>query len=142
MRTVGEFLEGGYLLTEIDESESVLAASWRMIAGNIGALLVLRDGRPVGIITERDLLVRVIGLRRDPAEAKVGEVMHAPFTHVGPDTTLEECERLMAAQDVRHLPVLDGDVPVGMISMRDLLHAETSKQRGHLPLEQSSYQLH
>ena len=143
MTTVGELLDGVHHLVDIQADETVLAASWRMIAANIGALLVQRQGAPVGIITERDILVRVVGLRRDPGETLVGDVMSSPFVSVTLETMLEDCERMLAQHNIRHLPVFAEEGPVAMISLRDLLHAETRLQRDQIRnLEQNLYRLH
>jgi CBS domain-containing protein len=129
MRTVSELLDGVYHLVDIAADETVLKASWRMSSAGIGALLVMRHGEPVGMLSERDLLVRVIGARRDPAETLVAEVMTQPVIHVAPQTSLDECRELMAEHRIRHLPVFCGDTPVAMVSLRDLLDASLSLER-------------
>ncbi|HEX4592024.1 MAG TPA: CBS domain-containing protein, partial [Gemmataceae bacterium] len=78
-------------------------------------------GRLVGIITERDLLQRVVSQRRDPATSPVGEVMSAEVACCRPETTVDEARSVMKNRRIRHLPVLDGDEQLlGLISIGDL----------------------
>ncbi len=144
MPTVSEILDGVYLLVDIEADETVLAASWRMSSAQVGALLVMRHGEPVGILTERDLMVRVISKRREPAETLVVEVMSAPLLCVYPHTSLEACRELMASRCVRHLPVFHDDTPVAMISSRDLLKGELPALRRGVDraLVHTTHQLH
>jgi CBS domain-containing protein len=86
----------------------------------IGGLLVLSGGAPVGIFTERDVLVRVVAEGRDPEGTLVGEVMSANLAVVGPDTTVEEAMAICTDKRCRHLPVMDGDELLGLISSGDL----------------------
>ena len=120
MRTVADVLDGIYHLVDIQADETVLAASWRMASARVGALLVMRYDDPVGIFSERDVLTKVVGMRRDPAETLVLEVMSQPVIHVFPHTTLGECRQLMGRHRIRHLPVFCDDTPLAMLSLRDV----------------------
>lgn len=142
MRTVSEILDGVYHLVDVEADETVLTASWRMISAGVGALLVMRHGEPVGILTERDLMVQVIGKRREPAETLAVEVMSAPVVHVDPHTSLEACRELMAVHRIRHLPVYCEDTPVAMISLRDLLDVELPLRRDARAPEHAAHRLH
>jgi CBS domain-containing protein len=91
-----------------------------MNRAKIGALLVLKDKNLVGIFSERDVLTRVIGAGRDPAQTLIGEVMtRAPLTISG-SSRLSDALRLMTNRHCRHLPVIQGTELAGMISLRDL----------------------
>src|SRR5215207_10580617 len=119
MATVRDILaaKGPHVLS-IGPDASVLDAALLMNEHKVGSLLVMEGGRLVGIITERDLLVRLIGQRRDPAASKVCEVMTAEVACCRPDTALDEARGVMKNRRIRHLPVLDGEgTLLGLISI-------------------------
>lgn len=104
------------------ETESVATAMERLAAKDVGALLVLRAGKVAGILSERDVLRRVVARGRDPHDTRVGEVATPEPTAVGAETSIRECTELIRSHGFRHLPVVDADRrPVGLISSRDLL---------------------
>lgn len=86
----------------------------------VGALLVLDQERIAGIFTERDVLFRVVNDGLDPAATPVSQVMTKEPYSVAPSMTVEEAMREVTDRRVRHLPLIDGDQPVGMISSGDL----------------------
>jgi CBS domain-containing protein len=89
-----------------------------------GAALVLARGKLVGILSERDLVLRVVGKGLDPHRVKVAEIMSRPVEWVGPEATPEAAFDLMAANHVRHLAVVDGKArPIGLLSMRRVAEA-------------------
>lgn len=89
--------------------ETVLAASRRMAAAGVGTLVVLdEERRPVGIVTDRDVLVRCVAAEGDPAAMTLAAVMSAPVKHVYEGTSLEEALAAMAGAHARRLVVLDG----------------------------------
>ena len=91
-----------------------------MAKRRFGAVPVVENGRPVGIFTERDVLVRVVAARKDPETTRLGEVMTAnPDTVKSSDAVLHALE-LMNQHGYRHLPVVDGDRLIGVVSIRDL----------------------
>lgn len=90
-----------------------------MAEKDIGAVMVVAGGRLVGIFTERDYVRRVVLQDRDAAQTGVGDVMTTRILFVRPDQTIEECMALMTDRHLRHLPVLDGDALVGVVSIRD-----------------------
>jgi CBS domain-containing protein len=104
----------------ISPGGSVAVAVRLMNERRIGSLLVMDGDLLVGIFTERDVLVRVVGAGRDPAEATVRDVMTTQLLTIEPDTTVEEAMRLMTERRCRHLPVLEDDQVVGLISIGDL----------------------
>jgi CBS domain-containing protein len=119
----------GDLLT-VDPAAPVVAVAQRMADRNVGAVLVTEDGRLAGIMTERDIMRAVArGLRED---AVVGECMTAHPDTIAPDDTIEHAAVLMIHGGYRHLPVLDGDDIVGVLSIRDLVQVvvEDSAPRG------------
>jgi CBS domain-containing protein len=100
---------------------TVYEAIERMSERHIGALVVLSGGELVGIIAERDYARKVILQGRQSRETRVREIMSMPVFYVSPETTIDECMRVMASRLVRHLPVLEDERVVGMISMGDLV---------------------
>jgi CBS domain-containing protein len=105
---------------------TVLAAVERMNEQRIGALLIAdryRPGqpyRPIGIVTERDILVRVIACRLDPETTSVGEVMTSDPVTIHADATVAEAMTLITERRCRHLPVVDDSGLCGLISIGDL----------------------
>ena len=117
-------------LLTVEAGVPVVAVARRMVDRNVGAVLVLEEGRLAGIMTERDLMRAVArGLRDD---ARVGECMTADPDTIAPDDTIEHAAVLMIHGGYRHLPVVDGDDVVGVLSIRDLVQVvvEDSAPRG------------
>lgn len=103
--------------------ESVRTAAQRMGTRNVGTLVVLNElGRPVGILTDRDVAVRVVGQGRDPYATTVDSVMTEDLETVHDDTSIEDALRRMRARGVRRLPVTNsaGEC-LGMVSLDDIL---------------------
>lgn len=122
MATVRDILVGRTLkMQTIAPGGTVLEAAEKMNAQKIGSLAVLEGGELIGILTERDLLTRVIAGRRDPAATLVRDVMTANVICCTRDSSLDELSDTMKAKKVRHLPVVDDDRKlIGMISIGDL----------------------
>jgi CBS domain-containing protein len=104
-----------------DVSQSVLELARAMVERNIGAVPVLRDGELVGIFSERDLMRRVVAEGRDPATTCVAEVMTDDPLTVGPGEDVETCMILMRRHGFRHLPICEGKLLKGLVSLRDIL---------------------
>ena len=104
----------------IDHDASLEEAAEALAADNIGALLVTRDGGMVGIVSERDVVTHLAaGTHLD--RLCVGEAMAGDVVTVSPETTILAAARAMAEADVRHLPVVDGHLVAGLVSVRDLV---------------------
>jgi CBS domain-containing protein len=108
--------------------ESVLRLSRRMSDGNVGAAVVLDEGRLVGIFSERDLMTRVVVVGRDAATTPVSAVMTREVVTADIADPTREAEAKMRRYGCRHLPVCRGADVVGMLSMRDLLRDELKEQ--------------
>ncbi len=89
----------------------------------VGSVLVLEDGYPVGIFSERDVLVRVVAAHRDPRQTLVRDVMTTRLHTAALDDNVLEVMKLMTDRRCRHIPVMDGDTLVGLISIGDLTKA-------------------
>ena len=107
----------------IGPDETVYDAIALMADKRIGALLVVADRRLIGIITERDYARKVILHGRSSRDTQVRDIMTSSLITVTPDHTVDECMRLVTEHRIRHLPVLDNDTLVGLISIGDLVNA-------------------
>ncbi|MCC6869388.1 MAG: CBS domain-containing protein [Burkholderiales bacterium] len=116
------------------KSLTVLDAARMMKAHNIGALMVVDGTRLVGIFTERDALFRVLAEGRDPRATPLGEVMTTQPSTIHPDAPFIEALRTMHRGRFRHLPVVEFDRPLGLVSVRDALDDDLADLR--MALEQ------
>lgn len=89
----------------------------------IGSVIVTERGRPVGIVTERDLLERVVSPCRDPCETRMKEIMSSPLINVPGDANILEAMRKMREKDISRLVVMEGDRLLGIVSERDIIRA-------------------
>ncbi len=110
----------------VSPDTTVLDAAKIMNDQHIGSLVVVgQEGGLVGIVTERDFLRRVIADGRNPAETRVSEIMTRSILTCTPDTRLDEVRNTMRERRVRHMPIIECDRLVGMISIGDLNFAES-----------------
>jgi CBS domain-containing protein len=108
----------------LDASATVSDAARAMKARNIGDVLVRRDGKLCGIVTDRDLVVRAIADNpRDAGRIQLGDICTTDIASVSPDTEIDEAIRLMRERAVRRLPVIEGSRPLGILSLGDLAMA-------------------
>lgn len=113
----------------IGPEESVFEGLRRMAAHNIGALVVVEEGRVVGVMSERDYARKVILIGKSSRETRVREIMTSPAVTVGPDDTIASCMELMTARFIRHLPVVDAGSLVGCISIGDVVKRLLAEQQ-------------
>lgn len=127
--TIGEILRyKGHAAWSIEPGATVYEAIRLMAEKNVGALLVTEAGRLVGIISERDYTRKVILKGKASKETAVREILSGQVIHVTPAHTVEDCMRLMTEHRIRHLPVLEGDQIVGVVSIGDLVNWIISAQ--------------
>lgn len=125
MGTVNDILaRKATTIHSVNAGDTVLAAARLMNDHKIGSVVVMLDDKMVGILTERDILTRVVAEQRDPTATKVGEVMTRKLLTCRPTTRLNEARKVMRERRIRHLPVVDNDRLVGMLSIGDLNNAE------------------
>jgi CBS domain-containing protein len=127
--TIGEILNHkGTQVWAIAPAATVFAAVQMMAEHNVGALLVTEGDKLVGIISERDYTRKVVLRGKSSKETPVREILSGHVIHVTPKHTVQEALRLMTDHHVRHLPVLEGDRVVGIVSIGDLVNWIISAQ--------------
>jgi CBS domain-containing protein len=119
-------------LWSIAPEASVFEAIKLMAEKNIGSLVVMSGGKLAGLFTERDYTRKVALQGKTSKETQVGEIIPFQVVTITPDDSVEDCMRLMTEHRVRHLPVVDGDQVVGMISIGDLVNWIISTQKAQI----------
>lgn len=114
-------------LYSVEATRTVLEAARYMMEHNIGALPVMRDGELVGILSERDVMNRVVAVGRTPGTTAVSEVMTANPRAVAADESIDECLFIMREFGFRHLPIVDGKNVKGLVSLRDILMQQAAE---------------
>ncbi len=130
MKSVKQLLSSkGHEVWSIKPQDSMFDAIKLMADKEIGALLVMDTSKLVGIVTERDYARKVVLQGKSSKQTPVKEVMTTNVLCARPEQTVEECMALMTDKRVRHLPVLEGEKVVGLISMGDLVKAIIEEQQ-------------
>lgn len=127
--TVRRMLEGKSAVYTVTPGDAVFGALQTMAAHNIGAVLVVENGRLAGILSERDYARKVILQGKSSRDTLVRDIMTPRVVCVAPSWTAHECMALMTEQRVRHLPVMDGDDLVGVVSIGDVVRAVVDEQQ-------------
>jgi len=104
----------------VDTNKSAKDAADIMNRFEIGSLIVVKKDKAIGIVTERDLLKRVVSEDRDPKKTKVGDIMSKPLIVVEPATELEEAARLMFKMKIKKLPIVEQGKLLGLVTLTDL----------------------
>jgi len=129
---VSERLEVGDVMTlrviTADEDTIVSKISKDMEEYGIGGVVILRGGKPVGMVTDGDIASKVIMNDKNASEIKAKEIMYSPLSTIGPDAPVEKACGIMAAKKIRRMPVMDEDKLVGIISVRNIL----TRSPGHV----------
>lgn len=130
MKTVKQLLdEKGRDVWTIDPDLSVYDAVKLMADKGIGALVVVKDAKPVGMITERDYARKVVLKGKSSQQALVSQIMTTPILCVRLGQSVEDCMALMTEKRVRHLPVVENDKLIGLVSIGDLVKAIIAEQQ-------------
>lgn len=127
MRTLGELVRKG-TMRHAEKGQTILEVVNYMSKHKVGAVPVLEGDRLVGIFSERDLMVRCVAGRLDIEKTKVEEVMTKRVIVMESGDTYEECLQIMKQEGIRHIPVLEGDKLIGMVSMRDIMQADVEEK--------------
>lgn len=129
MITVREILKAkGHDVWTVTPDASVFDALKLMADKNVGALVVLEEGRLVGIVSERDYARKLVLKEKFSKDTLVREIMTSRVIYVRPEQTIEECMALMTDKHIRHLPVLAEDQLIGIVSIGDLVKSIISEQ--------------
>ena len=118
--------------TTVERSTSVLEAAKVMAGEDVGPLPVTEGGRLVGIVTDRDVVVRVLADERDPQSTTVGDICSSDLVTVTPEDDLEQALRTMASAQVRRLPVVEGDRIIGIVAQADVARQAPEQQTGEI----------
>ena len=130
MYTVKNMLQGkGNQVWTVAPNNTVYEALELMAAKNVGALVVVEQGKVVGMFTERDYARKVILKGKHSKTVAVGELMTKNVLYVGPDETIDKCMALMTDKHTRHLPVLEKGQLVGLVSIGDVVKSVISDQQ-------------
>jgi CBS domain-containing protein len=141
MTLLGQLLDHkGHEVHGVAAGASVIDAIRSMADNHVGALLVMEGSRLAGIVSERDYARKVVLQGRSSATTAVREIMSAPVVTAAPDDTVEHAMRLMTDRRIRHLPVLQGDRIVGVVSIGDLVRSIIDAQRSTIEALQSYIQ--
>ena len=105
----------------IDAEDDLLAALKIMVKHDIGSVVVVRDGKPIGIITERDIVKRIGNVGQSALSSNVSKLASSPLVTVSPDTKIWEAFTIMLKKGIRRLPVKDDGGLAGIVTERDLL---------------------
>lgn len=106
----------------IEEQVSVVNAAKTMVKSGKGFLIVLKEGKLQGIITEHDFVSKVVAAERDPSKTNVADIMSFPLITIDPDADLLKASELMQKHGIRRLPVARGGIIYGVITSRDIAH--------------------
>lgn len=131
MKIVSQLLQAkGSNVWAVEPDATVFTALKLMAEKNVGALLVLRQGHMIGVFSERDYARKMILKGKHSKHTLVREVMTESPICVGPGKSIEECMALMTDNHIRHLPVLEGDHLLGVVSMGDVVKSIIVEQQG------------
>ena len=131
MRTVAQVIQTKTIqqIHTIESDDTVLRALQLMAEHNIGALPVTENGKVVGVISERNYARKCVLKGRASVGTMVREIMNSPVTTVTPKQSVSECLSLITDRHLRHLPVLEDDQLVGLVSIGDLVKETIAEQK-------------
>jgi CBS domain-containing protein len=133
MATVADLLDQkGSATHSVGSQATVYEAIERMVAHNVGALLVVDGGALVGIVTERDYLRRIAVEGRTSKETLVAAIMSNRPVTVGLSTSVDKCMQIMTERRIRHLPVVAGNRIAGIVSIGDIVKSLLREQATHI----------
>ena len=116
----------------VSRTDTVIAAARLMESADVGSVPVVDGGTPVGIVTDRDIAIRVVAQAKDPIQTTVGEIATGQPYYASPDQDLDEVLELMAFRKVRRVPVVEDGLLVGMLAQADVVHEVKEKKAAHV----------
>ncbi len=129
MARVSDILRGkGSDVLKIDASATVFEALEKIVERNVGSILVTDGDKVVGIMTERDYLRKIAVKGRTSRDTTVGEIMSSPLVYVTPETQVDETMAIMTDRRIRHLPVVENDEVIGIVSIGDVVKYQSREQ--------------
>ena len=129
MARISEILRAkGSDVLKIDASATVFEAITKIVEMNVGSILVTEGDKVVGMMTERDYLRKVAVQGRTSRDTLVGDIMSSPLVYVTPETTIEESMAIMTDRRIRHLPVVEKEEVVGIVSIGDVVKFQSREQ--------------
>jgi CBS domain-containing protein len=121
MRKIGDVMTK--TVKTISPPATISEAAKLMKKNHIASLVVTEGAKPVGIVTERDIAYKIMAEGKDPS-TRVEEVMSKDLKTMGPGRSLQDAAKLMAAHVIRHLPVVEGEKLVGILTIEDIMKSE------------------
>ena len=119
----------GDVVHSVRANNSVVEVVHQFIEHNVGAVLVMDGADVVGIVSERDVARSVVLETKTERETSVAEIMSTDVISVGPEATVDQCLAMMTAKRVRHLPVMQDNRVIGIVSIGDLVNASLSQKQ-------------
>ncbi len=126
MKALRDVMREGFIFA-MQQNDTIAEAASIMEANNVGIVAVLEGERLVGVLSERDVVRRVVNRGLDPLRTAAGEVMTRNLVVATPDEDYETAMRKMDIANIRHLPIVDGDRMVSMLSIRDLMRVDMAR---------------
>jgi predicted transcriptional regulator len=122
-------LRKGSKITSVAPESSVLDALKIMAEQNIGSVMVMAEGRYLGLVTERDYSRKIVLQGKSSTDTKVTEIMSSDLPRVTPNDSVEYCMQLMSDKNIRYLPVFDNDTTIGIVSINDVVRETILSQQ-------------
>lgn len=130
MGTVSDLLKSkGNAIYSVSPNDTIYHALELMVERNVSALLVMEGSKLIGIFTERDYARKVVLKGKSSRDTVISEIMTGTLTTVGLASTIDHCMRLMTGKHFRHLPVVDGETVLGIISIGDVVKHVIEEQK-------------
>lgn len=130
MARVKQLLQGkGHDVWSIGPEASVYDAIAKMAQEEVGALVVLEGESLIGVVSERDYARKVVLQGRSSRDTKIKDIMTTRVAYARPDQSVEDCMAMMTEKRIRHLPVMDGDKLLGVLSIGDLVKSIMEEQK-------------
>lgn len=104
----------------VNLTESLQSAAAKMAERDIGSIVIVQEGKPIGIVTERDFVRRVAALGKDPRALTVTDIMSTPLVTVGPECDINTAAKIMTDNNIKRLPVVEGERLVGILTSFDI----------------------